>query len=141
MLRDVGPSFSRGHQTVTIMNLSLYCFYMPQLKTETRGEHLATLLWWVTVRLVVTCLNPFNPVNGCLIVRFRLSVGHGVLWPREVPHEKNMDLKSMQVNVSKSITRTTERGVDIRTAVVGRETVKQGGKGSFNFVVAFKTYH
>ena len=60
---------------------------------------------------------------------------------REVPREKNMDLKSMQVNVSKCITRTTKRGVDIRTAVVGRETVKQGGKGSFNFVVAFKTYH
>ena len=32
---------------------------------------------------------------------------------REVPREKNMDLKSMQVNVTKSVKRMTKRGVDI----------------------------
>ena len=34
---------------------------------------------------------------------------------REVPGEKNMDLKSMQVNLNKSITMTKQRGVDIAT--------------------------
>ena len=34
----------------------------------------------------------------------------------EVPREKNIDLKSMRVNASKSVTRMTKRGVDIRTA-------------------------
>ena len=29
---------------------------------------------------------------------------------REVPHEKNMDLKSMQVHVTKSVTKMTKRG-------------------------------
>ena len=33
----IGPSLSRDHQTVT-MNLNIYCFEMPRLKTETRGE-------------------------------------------------------------------------------------------------------
>ena len=33
---------------------------------------------------------------------------------REVPRERNMDLISMQVNVSKSVKRMTKRGVDIR---------------------------
>ena len=32
---------------------------------------------------------------------------------REMPPERNMDLKSMQVNVSKSLKRMTKRGVDI----------------------------
>ena len=34
---------------------------------------------------------------------------------RKVPHEKNLDFKSIQVNVSKSITRMIKRGVDIQT--------------------------
>ena len=34
---------------------------------------------------------------------------------REVPREKNMDLKSMQVNLNKSITMTKQRDVDIAT--------------------------
>ena len=38
-------------------------------------------------------------------------MGHGKL--REVPCEGNMDLKSMQVNVSKSVKRMTKRNVDI----------------------------
>ena len=33
---------------------------------------------------------------------------------REVSRERNMGLKSMQVNVSKSVKRMTKRGVDIR---------------------------
>ena len=33
---------------------------------------------------------------------------------REVPRERNMDLKCMQVNVSKSVKRMTKRGVDIQ---------------------------
>ena len=31
---------------------------------------------------------------------------------REVPHEKNMDLKSVQVNASKSVTKMTKRDVN-----------------------------
>ena len=31
---------------------------------------------------------------------------------REVPHEKNMDLKSVQVNTSKSVTKMTKRDVN-----------------------------
>ena len=33
---------------------------------------------------------------------------------REVPRERNTDLRSMQVNVSKKVKRMTKRGVDIR---------------------------
>ena len=33
---------------------------------------------------------------------------------KEVPRERNMDPKSMQVNVSKSVKRMTKRGVEIR---------------------------
>ena len=34
---------------------------------------------------------------------------------REVPPENNIDLESLQVNVSKNVTRMTKRGVGIRT--------------------------
>ena len=34
---------------------------------------------------------------------------------REVPRETNIDLKSMQVNVSQSVTRMTKRDVNIQT--------------------------
>ena len=34
---------------------------------------------------------------------------------REVPREKNMDLKSMQVNASQSVTRMTKTDVNIQT--------------------------
>ena len=34
---------------------------------------------------------------------------------RELPREKTMDLKSMQINASKSVTRMTKRAVDILT--------------------------
>ena len=37
---------------------------------------------------------------------------------KEVLLEKNMDLKSMLVNASKSVTRMTKRGVYIRTRLV-----------------------
>ena len=33
---------------------------------------------------------------------------------KEVPRERNMNLKSMQVNISKSVKRMTKRGVEIR---------------------------
>ena len=36
------------------------------------------------------------------------------MFTREVPREKNMDLKSMQVNVSQSVTRMTKRDVNIQ---------------------------
>ena len=49
---------------------------MPRLKTETRGENLATQFSWATDRLVVTCLSPIKPVNGLLIVRCMLCVRH-----------------------------------------------------------------
>ena len=44
------------------MNLNIYYFQVPELKTAPRGENLATQLWWV-------------------IVRSRLCVGHEMLWP------------------------------------------------------------
>ena len=34
---------------------------------------------------------------------------------KEVPRERNIDQKSMQVNASKSVTRMTKRAVDILT--------------------------
>ena len=34
---------------------------------------------------------------------------------REVSRDKNMDLKSMQVNISESVTRMAKTGVGIRT--------------------------
>ena len=37
---------------------------------------------------------------------------------REVPHEKNMDLKSVQVNARKSVTRMTKRVVSKLTRFV-----------------------
>ena len=37
---------------------------------------------------------------------------------REVPRKKNMDLKSMHVNASKSVTRMKKRAVDILTRLV-----------------------
>ena len=47
-----GSSLSRGHQTVTIMHLKIYCFYMPRLKTATRGNHLCHLdLTWFRMGL------------------------------------------------------------------------------------------
>ena len=38
-----------------------------------------------------------------------------ILWALEFPGEKNMVLKSVQVNLRKSVTRMAKRGVDIRT--------------------------
>ena len=40
---------------------------------------------------------------------------------KEVLYEKNMDLKSMLVNASKSVTRMTKRGVYIQTDQIGSE--------------------
>ena len=78
---------------VTIMNLNIYCFYRP----ECEGNIFSL---WVTSQLAVTCLSPINPVKSLLM---------------EVPREKNMDLKSMQENISKSVTRLTKSVVGIRT--------------------------
>ena len=38
---------------------------------------------------------------------------------REVPHEKNMDLKSVQVTASKSVTRMAKRDVNKLTRLLG----------------------
>ena len=79
------------------MNLNIYnneSKYISGLKTGTREEHLVTQLWRVISRRIVKCISPINPVNGKLLVRPRLYA---------VPRERNMDLKSMQVNVSKSL--------------------------------------
>ena len=40
---------------------------------------------------------------------------------RKFPREKNIVLKSMQVNISKSVRRMTERGVEIRTDQIRRQ--------------------
>ena len=72
--RYIGPSLSRGHPTVTIMNLNIY--------RNARGTSSHTLLMVTTARLVVTILNPINLVNGLLIVCSRLHVEHEMLWPR-----------------------------------------------------------
>ena len=54
----------------------------------------------------VTCLTPINPVNSPLQVMWGTwdSVA-----TREVPLEKNVELKCMQVNVLKSVTRIKKR--------------------------------
>ena len=56
---------------------------------------------------------------------------------REVPRRKNLDLKSMQENISKSVTRLTKNGVV--AAVDGKKAVQQGTKGYFDLVVTSKT--
>ena len=39
---------------------------------------------------------------------------------KEVPCDLNIDLKSMQVNISKSVTKKTKSGVNIRNDDTGR---------------------
>ena len=58
---------------------------------------------------------------------------------REVPRRKNLELKSMQENISKSVTRLTKN--DVVAAVDGKKAVQQGTKGYFDLVVTSKTYH
>ena len=43
----------------------------------------------------------------------------------EEPRERNMDLKSKQVNASQSVTRMTKKDVDIRTDQIGRECLDE----------------
>ena len=52
---------------------------MPRPKTGKRKGDLATQLWRLTARLVVTCLSPNKPVNCLLIVRSRSCEGRGTL--------------------------------------------------------------
>ena len=73
-----------------------------------------------------------------------------------MPCDLNIDLKSMQVNISKSVTKKTKSGVNIRNDDTGRlcldalstwrgcngwerEAVEHGGKGFFDFAVPCKT--
>ena len=72
---------------------------------------------------------------------------------REVTLAKNLDLKVMQVNILKSVTRVTKRGGGIRTDLAGRQCLdasvkwrgcnewtmrfKAGWQGWFDFVVTF----
>ena len=78
----VGPSLSRGHQTVAIMNLKIHCFKVTWLKTGMRMENLATYLGYVTSHLVVTCPSLINLVSDLLIVPSRSCVKHEMLWSR-----------------------------------------------------------
>ena len=55
-----------------------------------------------TVGLVASCLSHVS-----LLVRCSMCAGDGILW--EVPLEKNVELKCVQVNVLKSLTRLTKR--------------------------------
>ena len=50
-----------------------------------------------------------------------MSVASDDAVTKEVSREKNMDLKSMQVNASNSVTRMTKRAVNIRTDYTGRK--------------------
>ena len=75
---------------------------------------------------------------------------------RQVPREKNMDLKYMQVNPSKSVTNLTKRCVTYKLTRLlesaymrlvhdvpadGQKAVKQVGKECFDLVGTSKTYH
>ena len=81
----IQPVLSRDLQTVTIMNLNIYCFY----RTECEGYIFHSALM-VTSRLVVTCLNPINPVKSLLIVRFESCVGHEMQRPRGRCHVRRI---------------------------------------------------
>ena len=70
----IEPLLSREHQTVTIMNLDIQ---IPGPKTGTQGEHPVTQLWQVTVRRIVKCISPINPLNGFLLVHPRLCARNG----------------------------------------------------------------
>ena len=50
-----------------------------------------------------------------------MSVASDAAVTKEVSREKNMDLKSMQINASNSVTRMTKRAVNIPTDYTGRK--------------------
>ena len=74
-----------------------------------RGEYVFTQLRWVASRLAVTCLSTINPVNA------RQCKARDTVATKDVPREKNMDLKSMLENINEIVTGLTKRCVDMRT--------------------------
>ena len=90
-------SFSRDHQTVTIMNHCCYCFddlwkvkakYVAlcsndfaKLQNARGASHHPALMG--NCLLAVKCFDPINPLNGLLSLRPRWGVEHEILWPRE----------------------------------------------------------
>ena len=112
----IGPSLSRGHQTVTRTILNIYYFkclgFLKELKVRRTFCH----------PIFVTCLSPINLVNGLLVVRSGSCVGYEMLWTRRKSLVRRIGtLKSMQVNVSKSVTKMTKGGVDIQTDQIHRQ--------------------
>ena len=83
-------------QTVTNNESKDILFLMPRLKTKTRGEHLAS---W------------FRRVNFSYCHLLSHSHEEGASW----------EIYGPEVNVSKSVTRMTKRGVFMRTDYIGRE--------------------
>ena len=65
------PSNSKNNESKNILFLSN--------SAKDGGEHLTIQLCWVTAGFIVTCFSPINPVNGLLIVRFRLCERYGGL--------------------------------------------------------------
>ena len=76
------------------------------LNSGTQGEHLDSQFLWETARFLVICLSPINPINVPSGVRGLRCCGQKGC----APCEKNGDLKLMQVNALKCVTRMASRG-------------------------------
>ena len=142
----IGPSISRDHQTVANESKNIL-FLNASAKVRDARE---TSCHLVLMGNCLTCC----PTHVLPLLSHQCFVNSPfwVFWEawdpaatKEVLREKNMGLKSMQVNASKSITRMTKRGVYMRTGYIGTyvtwlqstDCKKQGGTSCFDLVVAY----
>ena len=112
----IGPSISRDHQTLANEPKNIL-FLNASAKVWDARE---TSCHLVLMGNCLTCC----PTHVLSLLSHQCFVNSPfwVFWEawdpaatKKVLHEKNMGLKSMQVNASKSITRMTKRGVYMRT--------------------------
>ena len=78
-----------------------------------RREHFAIQLWWATAQLH----NLYSIVSALWFVISPIQVVYGT-WDgvaTKVPRENDVDLKSMQVNMLKSLARMTKMGGEKRS--------------------------
>ena len=87
---------------------------MSWLKRGLRGQDPTIQFSLVTARLAVTCPSPINLRNGSLIVHSRPCVGHEMVQPGG-RYFVRRTWESMQINVSKGVTRVIKRSAGIRS--------------------------